>query len=66
MNTIHSRQDATAYVEAALTNGGRTAEFLEDFDVDAILDAMHEAGGSWDVGALEPETFWGICERHAR
>lgn len=38
-----------------------------DFDIDAIADAAYDAaGGTWDITALDPSTFWAIVEEYAR
>lgn len=59
-----TRTEAAEFVATCIEAGGVDVAAREEFDMDAILDALYEIAGSWDVAQVEPEDFWPIVEAH--
>ena len=65
---MNTRNDATAYVITCIESGDADRA---DFNIDAIVDDLHDLTGSWDYASdvtnetIDPIDFWRIVENHA-
>lgn len=58
--------DARHAVITAIEANGTDVAAADEYDLDAIVHAIHEATGAYDVEAMDPAAFWEIVERHER
>lgn len=58
-----TRTDATNYVTTAIEAGAATAD---EFDVDAIADALYDIAGGWDFTSVDHDEFWAVVVDNAR
>lgn len=62
--TTTTRTDAMIALTAAIEASGVAT--IDEYDVDAILDACYAEVGSWVIELVEPDTFWAIVARYAK
>jgi hypothetical protein len=55
-NAISARRAVVTAIEA---NGAATRD---EFDIDSIVDEIHQRYGTWDVEGVEPNEFWKIAK----
>lgn len=58
MEKLITIDDMTQQVKTVLDG------FVEDFDVEAIVEEIHRDHGLIDIDGLDDSEFWAIVERH--
>lgn len=61
---IHTDSSLRASIYAALAGGNAPNGSIDDFDVEAIAEEVHQATGSWDLGEIGDREFWEIVRKH--
>ena len=61
---MHTDSSLRSSIYAALTEGNAPNGSIDDFDVQAIADEVHQATGSWDLASISDADFWAIVRKH--
>lgn len=59
---MKTQASALAFIARAIEAGDASAE---DFDLEAIADALHNIAGGWDFGNVYMSTFWHVVADNA-
>ena len=60
---MHTDKTAREFVTSAIEASG--AAKADEYNLDALMDALYEIAGSWDMTSVETELFWETIKEHS-